>query len=119
MWPHQLLKKAGKARHREALAAEWARAAVGWNGSGPAAGSPGLCSHEASSSGEDDELFLVGERIADLAAGINAAEGKLMTLLADFDRRGGWKDGFSSCAEWLAWRTGTKIGPARERVRAA
>ena len=42
-----------------------------------------------------------------------------MTLLADFDRRGGWKDGFSSCAEWLAWRTGTKIGPARERVCAA
>ena len=91
----------------------------GLDGSGLTAGSPGPCSHEASSSGEDDELFLVGERIADLAAGINAAEGKLMTLLADFDRRGGWKDGFSSCAEWLAWRTGTKIGPARERVRAA
>ena len=87
--------------------------------SSPEPCSPGPCSHEASSSGEDDELFLVGERIADLAAGINAAEGKMMTLLADFDRRGGWKDGFSSCADWLAWRTGTKIGPARERVRAA
>ena len=43
----------------------------------------------------------------------------MMALLADFDRRGGWKDEFSSCAEWLAWRTGIKIGPARERVRAA
>ena len=42
-----------------------------------------------------------------------------MALLADFDRRGGWKDDFGSCAEWLAWRTGIKIGPARERVRAA
>ena len=43
----------------------------------------------------------------------------MMTLIADFDRRGGWKDGFGSCAEWLAWKIGIKIGPARERVRAA
>lgn len=72
-----------------------------------------------SSSDKDDELRQLGERIADLAARINAAEGRMMALLADFDRRGGWKDEFSSCAEWLAWRTGIKIGPARERVRAA
>lgn len=74
---------------------------------------------EKRSSGDDDDLLLLGERIANLAARINAAEGRMMTLLADFDRRGGWKDGFSSCAEWLAWRTGIKLGPARERVRAA
>ena len=43
----------------------------------------------------------------------------MMALIADFDRRGGWKDDFGSCAEWLAWRIGIKIGPARERVRAA
>ena len=44
----------------------------------------------------------------------------MMTLIADFDRRGGWRDGgYSSCAEWLAWRIGMKIGPARERVRTA
>ena len=67
----------------------------------------------------DDELFLLGERIAELAARINSAESRMMTLIADFDRRGGWKDGFSSCAEWLAWRIGIKIGPARERVRTA
>ena len=73
----------------------------------------------ASPSDNDDELRQLGERIADLAARINAAEGRMMALLADFDRRGGWKDDFSSCAEWLAWRTGIKIGPARERVRAA
>ncbi len=77
------------------------------------------CDEEASASDHNDELLLLGERIADLAASINAAEGRMMTLLADFDRRGGWKDGFSSCAEWLAWKTGIKIGPARERVRAA
>ena len=67
----------------------------------------------------DDELFLLGERIADLAARINSAESRMMTLIADFDRREGWKDEFSSCAEWLAWRIGIKIGPARERVRTA
>ena len=67
----------------------------------------------------DDELFLLGERIAELAARINSAESRMMTLIADFDRRGGWKDEFSSCAEWLAWRIGIKIGPARERVRTA
>ena len=44
----------------------------------------------------------------------------MMTLIADFDRRGGWRDGgFTSCAEWLSWRIGIKIGPARERVRTA
>ena len=73
----------------------------------------------ASPSDEHDELRRLGERIADLAASINAAEGRMMALLSDFDRRGGWKDDFGSCAEWLAWRTGTKVGPARERVRAA
>ena len=67
----------------------------------------------------DDELFLLGERIAELAARINSAEARMMTLIADFDRRGGWSGEFSSCAEWLAWRIGIKIGPARERVRAA
>ena len=70
-------------------------------------------------SNDDDELFQLGERIAELAARINAAESRMMMLIADFDRRGGWKDGFGSCAEWLAWRIGIKIGPARERVRTA
>ena len=68
---------------------------------------------------DDDELFLLGERIAELAARINSAESRMMTLIADFDRRGGWKGEFSSSAEWLAWRIGIKIGPARERVRTA
>ena len=70
-------------------------------------------------SGDDDELRKIGDRIAELAADINTAEARMMALIADFDRRGGWKDGFGSCAEWLAWKIGTTIGPARERVRAA
>ena len=69
---------------------------------------------------DNDDLRKLGERIAELAARINSAEARMMTLIAEFDRRGGWKDGgYSSCAEWLAWRTGTKIGTARERVRTA
>ena len=69
---------------------------------------------------DNDELRKLGERIAELAARINSAEARMMTLVAEFDRRGGWKDGgYSSCAEWLAWRTGIKIGTARERVRTA
>ena len=65
-------------------------------------------------SGDDDELRKLGERIAELAARINSAEARMMTLIAEFDRRGGWKDGgYSSCAEWLAWRTGIedRYGP--------
>ena len=65
----------------------------------------GCATREAPSSKEDDELHKLGERIAELAARINSAEARMMRLIADFDRRGGWKDGgFSSCAEWLAWR---------------
>ena len=36
---------------------------------------------------DSEELFELGERIADLAARINAAEGRMLRLLADFDRR--------------------------------
>ena len=75
-----------------------------------------MAAETESSSDKDDELRQLGERIADLAARINAAEGRMMALLADFDRRGGWKDDFSSCAEWLAWRTGVKIGPAERAL---
>jgi len=81
--------------------------------------SPNALSEPGSVTPRDDDLARLGERIAELAAGINAAESRMMALLADFDRRGGWKDGFGSCAEWLAWKIGITIGPARERVRAA
>ena len=76
--------------------------------------------NRAAGNDDNDELRKLGERIAELAARINSAEARMMTLIAEFDRRGGWKDGgYSSCAEWLAWRIGTKIGTARERVRTA
>ncbi len=36
-----------------------------------------------------------------------------------FDARGGWSNGFRSCAAWLAWRVGLAPGAAREHVRVA
>ena len=85
----------------------------------PSDPNPSLLPPASEAGKPDDDLARLGDRIAELAAGINAAEAQMMTLIADFDRRGGWKDDFGSCAEWLAWRIGIKIGPARERVRAA
>ncbi len=66
-----------------------------------------------------DDLFELGERIADLAARINIATFDMLTLVAEFDRREGWADNFASCAEWLAWRTGRTLAAARENVRVA
>ena len=66
-----------------------------------------------------DDLFELGERIAELAAHINIATYEMLTLVADFDRREGWADNFASCAEWLAWRTGRTLAAARENVRVA
>ena len=37
-----------------------------------------------------DDLFELGERIADLAARINIATYEMLTLIADFDNREGW-----------------------------
>ena len=66
-----------------------------------------------------DDLFELGERIADLAARINIATHDMLALVAEFDRREGWADNFTSCAEWLAWRTGRTLAAARENVRVA
>ena len=40
-------------------------------------------------------------------------------LIREFDGRGGWCNGFRSCAEWLTWRIGLAPGAAREHVRVA
>ena len=57
------------------------------------------------------DLVELGERIAQLAARINIATYEMLSLVADFDRREGWADNFTSCAEWLAWRTGRTLIP--------
>jgi len=65
------------------------------------------------------ELERLGDEIAELAAHLDAATARLLDLIREFDARGGWNSGFSSCAAWLTWRTGLQPGAAREHVRVA
>jgi 5-methylcytosine-specific restriction endonuclease McrA len=61
----------------------------------------------------------LGDEIAELSAHLAAATAHLLTLIREFDTRGGWNHGCRSCAHWLAWRVGMNLGTARERVRVA
>jgi len=64
-----------------------------------------------------DEL---ADKIAILSAHIQAATCRLLLLIAEMDRRGGWAGmGFVSCAHWLSHRTGERLPTAREKVRVA
>jgi hypothetical protein len=66
------------------------------------------------------EIDALGDDIAVMAAHIDAATHRLLTLIRDFDRAGGWyRQGALSCAHWLSWRIGLGLGPAREKVRVA
>jgi hypothetical protein len=65
------------------------------------------------------ELDRLGDQIAELSAHLEAATARLLDLIRDFDARGGWNNGFRSCAAWLSWRVGLDPGAARERVRVA
>ncbi|MGH7389539.1 MAG: DUF222 domain-containing protein [Candidatus Rokuibacteriota bacterium] len=65
------------------------------------------------------ELDRLGDEIAELAAHLDAASARLLDLIRDFDARGGWGNGFASCAAWLTWRVGFAPGAAREHVRVA
>jgi hypothetical protein len=64
-------------------------------------------------------LDRLGDEIAELSAHLDAATARLLDLIREFDQRGGWNTGFSSCAAWLTWRVGLDPGAARERVRVA
>jgi len=65
------------------------------------------------------ELDRLGDEIATLSAHLDAATARLLDLIRDFDARGGWGNGFKSCAHWLTWRIGLDPSAARERVRVA
>ncbi|HEV8674544.1 MAG TPA: DUF222 domain-containing protein [Methylomirabilota bacterium] len=65
------------------------------------------------------DLDQLGDQIAELSAHLDAATARLLTLLREFGARGGWGNGFRSCADWLSWRVGLDPGAARERVRVA
>src|SRR3989441_4052470 len=70
-------------------------------------------------SGSAADLDRLGDEIAELSAHLDAASARLLDLIREFDARGGWSNGFSSCAAWLTWRVGLDRGAARERVRVA
>jgi hypothetical protein len=65
------------------------------------------------------QLDRLGDEIAALSAHLEAATARLLDLIREFDSRGGWNNGFRSCAAWLSWRVGLDPGAARERVRVA
>jgi hypothetical protein len=65
------------------------------------------------------ELDRLGDAIAELSAHLEAATARLLDLIREFDARGGWGNGFRSCAHWLSWRVGLDLGAAREKVRVA
>ena len=65
------------------------------------------------------ELDRLGDAIAELSAHLEAATARLLDLIREFDARGGWGNGFRSCADWLSWRIGLDLGAAREKVRVA
>ena len=65
------------------------------------------------------ELDRLGDEIAELSAHLDAATARLLDLIREFDVRGGWNNGFRSCAAWLSWRVGFAPGAAREHVRVA
>ena len=65
------------------------------------------------------EMDGLGNEIAELSAHLEAATARLLDLIREFDARGGWNQGFRTCAHWLNWRVGMDLGAARERVRVA
>ena len=75
--------------------------------------------HTSSTPGLYAELDRLGDEIAELSAHLDAATAHLLDLIREFDARGGWNNGFRSCAAWLTWRVGLSPGAAREHVRVA
>ena len=53
------------------------------------------------------ETAALGHAIDELAARVQAATYELLVMIREFDERGGWGQGFKSCAHWLNWRTGS------------
>jgi len=58
--------------------------------------------------------------VATLSAQLDAAEHRLLRLIAELDRRARHRDhGLPSMAAWLSWRVGLGPVAAREKVRVA
>ena len=82
-------------------------------------------SHPASIATPSDDLAHLSNdelaaAVATLAAHIHAATYRLLTLIAELDRRGVWAEqGALTCAHWLGWACGIDTHTAREKVRVA
>ena len=68
-----------------------------------------------------DDNETLSQQITLLAGQINAANHRLLQMIAEFDRRKAWSGGGTvrSCAHWLNWKCGIALGAAREKVRVA
>ena len=72
----------------------------------------------------DDPVALdtaeLARELVDLSSRLAAMEARWLALLAEFDRREGWRtDGHLSCVDWLVWRCGMTRKTAYERIRVA
>lgn len=68
----------------------------------------------------ESSLSDLASQITELMGHLNAANYRLLKLIAEFDRREGWSDwATKSCAHWLNWQCGIGFGAAREKVRTA
>src|SRR5256712_13319831 len=63
------------------------------------------------------EMDRLGDEIAELAAHLDAATGRLLDLIREFDARGGGGHGFRSCGHWLSGRVGLAPGAGPAHVR--
>jgi hypothetical protein len=67
-----------------------------------------------------ERLNELSKEIGELAAHIEAATYRLLMLIRELDKMGGWEDcPTPSCAHWLTWRIGLNLNAAREKVRVA
>ncbi|WP_249009949.1 HNH endonuclease signature motif containing protein [Conexibacter sp. DBS9H8] len=83
----------------------------------PSAAAPGP---ESSNTGVARALEDLEREICELAADIAAATCRWLSLIAEFDARGGWAEwGVHSCAHWLSWRLGIGLRAGQEHVRVA
>ena len=73
---------------------------------------------DAREESDDDRIEHLEDEIAVLAAHIHAATHRLLVLIAEFDRLGGWERfGYPDCAHWLSVRTGVDIHISSSRLR--
>jgi hypothetical protein len=69
---------------------------------------------------DPDVLTALADSIISRSARVSAETHALLVEIAQFDHLEGWKrEGFASCADWLAYRTGLDRMTAREKVRVA